>query len=71
MFCCGHIEVRHLDPFKDVGDRIKDGDVVCVIEAMKLFNEIESEVTGKIVKFLVEDNNPVEYDQPLFIVDPT
>lgn len=59
------------DPFKDVGDRIKDGDVVCVIEAMKLFNEIESEVTGKIVKFLVEDNNPVEYDQPLFIVDPT
>jgi acetyl-CoA carboxylase biotin carboxyl carrier protein len=45
--------------------------VVCVIEAMKLFNEIESEVTGKIVKFLVEDNNPVEYDQPLFIVDPT
>ena len=59
------------DPFKDVGDRIKDGDVVCVIEAMKLFNEIESEVTGKIIKFLVEDNNPVEYDQPLFIVDPT
>ena len=59
------------DPFKDVGDRIKEGDVVCVIEAMKLFNEIESEVTGKIVKFLVEDNNPVEYDQPLFIVDPT
>ena len=59
------------DPFKDVGDRIKDGDVVCVIEAMKLFNEIESEVTGKIVKFLVEDNSPVEYDQPLFIVDPT
>ena len=59
------------DPFKDVGDRIKDGDVVCVIEAMKLFNEIESEVTGEIVKFLVEDNSPVEYDQPLFIVDPT
>jgi acetyl-CoA carboxylase biotin carboxyl carrier protein len=59
------------DPFKNVGDNIKEGDVVCVIEAMKLFNEIESEVTGEIVKFLVEDNNPVEYDQPLFIVDPT
>ena len=51
------------DPFKDVGDRIKEGEVVCVIEAMKLFNEIESEVSGKIVKFLVEDNTPVEYDQ--------
>jgi len=59
------------DPFMDVGDRIKEGDVVCVIEAMKLFNEIESEVKGKIVKFLVEDNSPVEYDQPLFIVDPS
>jgi acetyl-CoA carboxylase biotin carboxyl carrier protein len=59
------------DPFKDVGDMIKEGDVVCVIEAMKLFNEIESEVTGKIVKFLVEDNTPVEYDQPLFLVDPS
>ena len=59
------------DPFKDVGDRIKEGEVVCVIEAMKLFNEIESEVKGKIVKFLVEDNTPVEYDQPLFIVDPS
>ena len=59
------------DPFKDVGDSIKEGDVVCVIEAMKLFNEIESEVTGKIVKFLAEDNSPVEYDQPLFLVDPS
>ena len=59
------------DPFKDVGDNIKEGDVVCVIEAMKLFNEIESEVSGKIVKFLVEDNTPVEYDQPLFLVDPS
>lgn len=59
------------DPFKDVGDSIKEGDVVCVIEAMKLFNEIESEVSGKIVKFLVDDNSPVEYDQPLFLVDPS
>jgi acetyl-CoA carboxylase biotin carboxyl carrier protein len=59
------------DPFKDVGDIIKEGDVVCVIEAMKLFNEIESEVKGKIMKFLVEDNTPVEYDQPLFLVDPS
>ena len=59
------------DTFVDVGDIIKEGDVVCVIEAMKLFNEIEAEVKGKIVKFLVEDNTPVEYDQPLFLVDPT
>ena len=59
------------DPFKDVGDNIKEGEIVCVIEAMKLFNEIESEVNGKIVKFLVEDNSPVEYDQPLFLVDPS
>jgi acetyl-CoA carboxylase biotin carboxyl carrier protein len=59
------------DPIKDVGDMIKEGDVVCVIEAMKLFNEIESEVKGKIVKFLIEDNTPVEYDQPLFLVDPS
>jgi len=58
------------DPFKDVGDRIKDGDVVCVIEAMKLFNEIESEISGRIVKILVDDNSPVEYDQPLFLVEP-
>ena len=59
------------DVFKEVGDSIKEGDIVCVIEAMKLFNEIESEVSGKIVKFLVEDNTPVEYDQPLFLVDPS
>lgn len=59
------------DTFVDVGDIIKEGDVVCVIEAMKLFNEIEAEVKGKIVKFLVEDNTPVEYDQPLFLVDPS
>ncbi|MBM71902.1 MAG: acetyl-CoA carboxylase, biotin carboxyl carrier protein [Crocinitomicaceae bacterium] len=59
------------DPFKDVGDNIKEGDIVCVIEAMKLFNEIESEISGKIVKFLVEDNTPVEYDQPLYLIDPS
>lgn len=56
--------------FAKVGDTIKPGDTVCVIEAMKLFNEIESEVTGKIVKVLVDDSNPVEYDQPLFLIDP-
>lgn len=56
--------------FVQVGDSIKPGVVVCIIEAMKLFNEIESEVTGKIVKVLVNDANPVEYDQPLFLVDP-
>lgn len=59
------------DTFVEVGQSIKNGDVLCVIEAMKLFNEIESEVTGKIVKFLVDDNSPVEYDQPLFLVDPS
>ncbi len=57
-------------PFVSVGDTVKEGDVVCVIEAMKLFNEIESEVSGKIVKVLVDDSSPVEYDQPLFLVDP-
>lgn len=56
--------------FKEVGDSVSVGDVVCVVEAMKLFNEIESEVAGKIVKVLVEDASPVEYDQPLFLVDP-
>lgn len=56
--------------FVNVGDSVKNGDIVCVIEAMKLFNEIESEVQGKIVKVLVEDASPVEYDQPLFLVDP-
>jgi acetyl-CoA carboxylase biotin carboxyl carrier protein len=59
------------DLFVEVGDVIKAGDTVCVIEAMKLFNEIESEVQGKIVKVLVDDNSPVEYDQPLFLVDPS
>ena len=56
--------------FCEVGDTIKEGDVLCVIEAMKLFNEIESEVSGKIVKILVDDASPVEFDQPLFLVDP-
>ncbi|MEC4112974.1 acetyl-CoA carboxylase biotin carboxyl carrier protein [Myroides pelagicus] len=59
------------DPFTEVGKTIKTGDVVCVIEAMKLFNEIESEVSGKIVKVLVDDASPVEFDQPLFLVDPS
>ncbi len=57
--------------FAEVGDTIKEGDVLCIIEAMKLFNEIESEVSGKIVKVLVEDSSPVEFDQPLFLVDPS
>ena len=56
--------------FVEVGDDISPGLTVCVIEAMKLFNEIEAEVSGKIVKILVDDNSPVEYDQPLFLVDP-
>lgn len=58
-------------PFVEVGSTISKGDVVCVIEAMKLFNEIESEVSGKIVKVLVDDASPVEFDQPLFLVDPS
>ena len=56
--------------FVEVGDTIKEGEVLCVIEAMKLFNEIESEVNGKIVKILVDDSSPVEFDQPLFLVEP-
>jgi acetyl-CoA carboxylase biotin carboxyl carrier protein len=56
--------------FAEVGDEIKPGKVVCIIEAMKLFNEIESEVSGRIVKVLVENATPVEYDQPLFVVEP-
>jgi acetyl-CoA carboxylase biotin carboxyl carrier protein len=56
--------------FVNVGDEVKQGKVVCIIEAMKLFNEIESEISGKIVKVLVDDASPVEYDQPLFLVDP-
>ena len=58
------------DNFVEVGSAVKVGDTVCVIEAMKLFNEIESEVSGRIVKILVDDNSPVEYDQPLFLVEP-
>ena len=57
--------------FVEVGSEIKAGDTVCIIEAMKLFNEIESEVSGKIVKVLVDDSSPVEFDQPLFLVDPS
>lgn len=56
--------------FVNVGDSIEEGAVICIIEAMKLFNEIESEVKGKIVKVLVENASPVEYDQPLFLVEP-
>lgn len=58
------------DPFVQVGDTVQKGNPVCIIEAMKLFNEIESEISGKIVKVLVDDASPVEYDQPLFLVDP-
>jgi len=57
--------------FVEVGSTISKGDVVCVIEAMKLFNEIEAEISGKIVKVLVDDASPVEFDQPLFLVDPS
>lgn len=59
------------DLFVNVGDSVQKGSVLCIIEAMKLFNEIESEVSGKIVKVLVDDASPVEYDQPLFLVDPS
>lgn len=65
---------RSADPekplFANVGDEIKPGKVLCIIEAMKLFNEIESEVSGRIVKILVDNSSPVEYDQPLFLVEP-
>ena len=57
--------------FAEVGDSISEGSTVCIIEAMKLFNEIESEISGKIVKILVDDASPVEFDQPLFLVDPS
>ena len=57
--------------FVELGDTISEGTVLCVIEAMKLFNDIESEVSGKIVKILVDDTSPVEFDQPLFLVDPS
>ncbi|MAO72104.1 MAG: acetyl-CoA carboxylase, biotin carboxyl carrier protein [Flavobacteriales bacterium] len=66
---------RSSDPekpaFVNVGDTIKEGDTICIIEAMKLFNEIESEVSGTIVKVLVDDATPIEFDQPLFLVDPS
>lgn len=58
------------DPFVNVGDTIQKGDKVCIIEAMKTFNEIEAEVSGKIIKVLVDNASPVDYDQPLFLVDP-
>ena len=57
-------------PFINVGDDISNGDTICIIEAMKLFNEIESEITGKVIKVLVDDATPVEFDQPLFLIDP-
>jgi len=57
--------------FVEIGQSINEGDVLCVIEAMKLFNEIESEISGKIIKVLVDDSSPVEFDQPLFLVDPS
>lgn len=57
--------------FVEVGNTISKGDVLCVVEAMKLFNEIEAEITGKIVKILVDDMSPVEFDQPLFLVEPS
>lgn len=59
------------EPFVQVGDRISAGQAVCIIEAMKLFNEIESEFSGTIVKALTDDASPVEYDQPLFLIDPS
>lgn len=58
------------EPFVSVGDTVSPGSVLCMVEAMKLFNEIESEVSGKIVKILVDDSTPIEYDQPLFLIDP-
>jgi len=57
-------------PFKKVGDTINVGDTICIIEAMKLFNEIEAETSGKLVKILVDDASPVEYDQPVFLIEP-
>jgi acetyl-CoA carboxylase biotin carboxyl carrier protein len=58
------------EPYIKVGDTIESGDVVCIVEAMKLFNEIESEISGKVVKVVAEDASPVEYDQVLFLIDP-
>jgi len=57
--------------FVEVGDEVTEGKVVCIIEAMKLFNEIESEINGKVIKILVDDASPVEYDQPLYLVEPS
>lgn len=59
------------DPFVSVGDSVSPGSVLCIVEAMKLFNEIESEVSGKVIKILVDDSTPIEYDQPLFLIDPS
>ena len=59
-----------VDPFVKVGDTVEKGQVLCIVEAMKLFNEIESEFSGKIVKIMLEDAQPVEYDQVLFLIDP-
>ena len=67
-FCFCFLSV--LDNFVNVGDEISEGQPLCVIEAMKLFNEIESDISGKIVKILVDDATPVEFDQPLFVIDP-
>ena len=57
--------------FVNVGDTISEGDTICIIEAMKLFNEIESEISGTVIKVLVDDATPIEFDQPLFLVDPS
>lgn len=59
------------DPYLNIGDSVKPGKVICIVEAMKLFNEIEAEISGKVVKVLAEDASPVEYDQPLFLIDPS
>ncbi len=58
-------------PFVNVGDTVKQGDTICIVEAMKLFNEIEADVSGKVVEVLVENAQPVEFDQPLFVIDPS
>ena len=59
------------DPYLNIGDTVKPRKVICIVEAMKLFNEIEAEISGKVVKVLAEDASPVEYDQPLFLIDPS
>jgi acetyl-CoA carboxylase biotin carboxyl carrier protein len=64
------LPISETESFVNVGDIIKEGDVLCIIEAMKLFNEIEAEVSGKIVKVLVDDSSPIEFDQPLFLIEP-